>query len=634
MAAMDGESKTVKMSISSDEPYLRYDWMDDEDYWEVLDHGPGGVDEERLKSGLPILYNHDRDSLLGRSVSFVNDGHKITVEAKFSESPFAQEKLGEVRTGVLIDTSVGYELVGDGICVGAKDELPIYKFHFKVFEGSLVTIPADASVGVGRQRKHLPDEKLVEIEIKSLDDIRKSEKDSQIRENNMETIPAAPTPAILPQPAVDAKKERSEAITEFKTRCKKIDDFVGAIKNEAWKAKAVEIAQKHKDGEADFISFHGELLPYLTTETKIDPPAENIRVIGERVQGSVGERFVSSKDYKSCGGRLERGKTVGLELPDCSMLGIRGKAALAQRAGFTSGDLSAVNIQVLPGIVVLGVQKLTIMDVISPGTTGAAAIIYAQENSFGTIDGVTFAAGTYPRGKATGERGLKPNWDPDLTTVTANVRKIAAVTKVPDEFMADFPAARSYIDERLPYMVDLETEFQLLYGDGLNNNLKGIMTFANVQTRAITLTSDATIAASLRQGLTDIQVNAQFEPDFFGFHPFDWETAQLLKDTNGRFLAGGPYYIPYTGGAFMELHTFWGKPVVVSTSITYGQPIAGAGKLGAQYFLREGMRIEMTNANEDDFKRNLIALRAEHRLALACYRPVAFLEFTGFPARG
>jgi hypothetical protein len=45
------------------------------------------------------------------------------------------------------------------------------------------------------------------------------------------------------------------------------------------------------------------------------------------------------------------------------------------------------------------------------------------------------------------------------------------------------------------------------------------------------------------------------------------------------------------------------------------------------------MRLEMTNANEDDFRRNLIMLRAEHRLALAVYRPIAFLEFTGFPAR-
>jgi HK97 family phage major capsid protein len=106
-----------------------------------------------------------------------------------------------------------------------------------------------------------------------------------------------------------------------------------------------------------------------------------------------------------------------------------------------------------------------------------------------------------------------------------------------------------------------------------------------------------------------------------------------LKDSQGRYLMGGPFYIPYGYGVFMELYTFWGKPVVKTTAVSYGRPVAGCFKLGAQYFMREGMHLDMTNANEDDFRRNLIMLRAEHRLALATYRPSCFLEFTGFPAR-
>jgi HK97 family phage major capsid protein len=278
------------------------------------------------------------------------------------------------------------------------------------------------------------------------------------------------------------------------------------------------------------------------------------------------------------------------------------------------------------------------MDVLAPGTTDAAALPFAKENSYGTIDGAAFAAGSggetgMPRTRSVGERGLKPLWDPDLTTDVANVKKIAVTTKVPDEFLNDFPAAQSFIDNRLPYMVDIETEFELLYGDGLNTNLKGIFSNAGVQTRAIDATSDTTVAKSLKKGLTDVRVGSYFEPDFYAFHPYDWETASLLIDSQGRFLGGGPFYIPLTAGVFVELYTFWGKPVVVSTSVTYGRPVCGCGKLGAQFFVREGMRIQMTNSNEDDFRRNLVAVRAEHRLALATYRPVAFLEFTGFPAR-
>ena len=154
-AAVDAapEKNTLRMSISSDEPYLRYDFWNDEEYFEILDHAPGGVDESRLKTGLPILFNHDRDKHLGRAPSYQNDGHKISVDAKFSESDFAQEKLKDAMSGVLPDASIGYLLEDEGVCVGAKEGVPIYKFKWKPFEASLVTIPADTTVGVGRSRQ-------------------------------------------------------------------------------------------------------------------------------------------------------------------------------------------------------------------------------------------------------------------------------------------------------------------------------------------------------------------------------------------------------------------------------------------------------------------------------------------------
>jgi len=365
---------------------------------------------------------------------------------------------------------------------------------------------------------------------------------------------------------------------------------------------------------------------------------ETLTVVDEREQrsgNSVGALFVRSKQFLAAIARSGQGERfAAMDFPNVSMLGARGKASLNQRTGFNSPDLGAINIQIVPEIIALGVQKLTVLDLLAPGVTGAAAIIYPRENTLGLIDGVQIAASpAMPRVKTTGERGVKPNWDPDLTTVTANVKKIAVTTKVPDEFMSDFPAAQSYIDQRLPFMVDIETEFQVLYGDGLGNNLLGIASTAGIQTRAIDTTSDATIAGSLKKGITDIQVGSFFEPDGYVFHPYDWETASLLKDTTGRFLAGGPYYVPYTAQTYVQFSTFWGKQVAVTVAATVGKPLVGCFKLGAQYFLREGMRLEMTNANEDDFKRNLIAIRAEHRLGLAVYRPVAFLEFTGFPVR-
>jgi hypothetical protein len=46
-------------------------------------------------------------------------------------------------------------------------------------------------------------------------------------------------------------------------------------------------------------------------------------------------------------------------------------------------------------------------------------------------------------------------------------------------------------------------------------------------------------------------------------------------------------------------------------------------------FYREGIRVEATNTNSDDFEKNLISIRAEQREALAVYRPKAFCTVTG-----
>lgn len=170
------------MSISSDVPYKRYDWWDDEEYWEVLDHSPEAMDTERLKSGLPILFNHDRDQHLARATSFDCNGQKCSVgDLIWSESDFAQTKKKDAESGALPTTSIGYTLQDEGVCVGAKDDLPIYKFKFKIFEASLVTVPADISVGVGRQRDHKPKGEPKEIQILPKKDI-----DSTLKNENNE----------------------------------------------------------------------------------------------------------------------------------------------------------------------------------------------------------------------------------------------------------------------------------------------------------------------------------------------------------------------------------------------------------------------------------------------------------------
>ena len=99
-------------------------------------------------------------------------------------------------------------------------------------------------------------------------------------------------------------------------------------------------------------------------------------------------------------------------------------------------------------------------------------------------------------------------------------------------------------------------------------------------------------------------------------NPKDWAVIELLKDTQGRYLIGNPQ------GTLSP--TLWGVDVVTTQAMTEDKFLAGAFKMGAQVFDRWDARVEVGYVN-DDFIRNLVTILAEERLALAVYRPQAFI---------
>jgi HK97 family phage major capsid protein len=287
--SIDAEKKTLRMSISSDTPYLRYDYWNDEEYWEILDHAPGGVDDTRLIAGLPILFNHDRDKHLGRATSFSNDGHKCTVDVQFSESDFAQEKMRDAGSGVLPDTSVGYQIDDDdGECIGATDGIPVYRFKWAPYEASLVTIPADISVGVGRQRDKKPEGEPKEISVevkKDIDTSRKDEKtDSQERDGSQKgekkAMPDENKEAAEKEAQIKIVAERADSVKQERDRVKKINDYVGALKNEAWKDAAKQVAAKAIEEGKDFDTFRTEAINSFEGATKVVTPDPNAGKVG------------------------------------------------------------------------------------------------------------------------------------------------------------------------------------------------------------------------------------------------------------------------------------------------------------------------------------------------------------------
>jgi HK97 family phage major capsid protein len=314
---------------------------------------------------------------------------------------------------------------------------------------------------------------------------------------------------------------------------------------------------------------------------------------------SLGERFVNSEAYKSWrpGGGQQQ---AFFEAPE--QLDFAGKVT------FTTAVSTLTEYDRQPGMIMLGQQALTVADLIAPGETTMNTIRYVREDTY--TNAATIVA----------EGGTKPEAAFDTSEVDAPVRKIAATAKVTDEMFADFPVIRDYVDNRLRFMVGQQEEAQLLLGNGTPPNIQGIETTSGIQTQAL---GTDPIPDAVFKAITKIASVGFFAADGVVIHPLDWQNVKLLKTADGIYIWGHP--------ADAGPNRLWGLPVVATVAQTQHTAFVGAFKLGAQIFRRQGITVETTNSNVDDFVKNLITIRAEERLALAVYRPLAFCTVTGLP---
>lgn len=149
--------KAVRLSVSSEEPYLKWCWdAEAKDYvrgYEVLGHQPGEIDFSRMKGGLVIQDGHYGKQIGIIDKPEVKDG-KLCGEVRFGHSQDAQDCKADALDGIRKNMSVGYfvkEYKRDGM---AADGYPIFRaVKWTPFEGSFVNVPADTSVGVGRSLK-------------------------------------------------------------------------------------------------------------------------------------------------------------------------------------------------------------------------------------------------------------------------------------------------------------------------------------------------------------------------------------------------------------------------------------------------------------------------------------------------
>lgn len=136
------DERNIEFPFSSEYPVARYFGN------EVLQHDERSVDLSRLNDSAPLLFNHDPDKVIGVVERAWIDGQKKRGYAtvKFSRNAFAQEVLADVRDGVLRNVSFGY-MINEMEQRGSGDFVAT---SWAPYEISVVSIPADPTVGMGR----------------------------------------------------------------------------------------------------------------------------------------------------------------------------------------------------------------------------------------------------------------------------------------------------------------------------------------------------------------------------------------------------------------------------------------------------------------------------------------------------
>ena len=332
--------------------------------------------------------------------------------------------------------------------------------------------------------------------------------------------------------------------------------------------------------------------------TSMDQKLARAAEFGNAAAGakSLGEQFIDNEQVKAFLGTTEK----------------RGKAQIMLKATITSAVANAagsagaaVDSTRLPGIVSPNDRRMTVRDLIMPGQMDGSVLEYVREKGF-TNNAAPVAEGA-----------LKPQSDIQLELISTTAKVIAHTAKASRQILDDAAQMRSYIDGRLRYGLAFKEEQQLLNGDGTGQNLLGIMPQATAYAApgAITATSP-TVIDQLRFAMLQVAL-AEYPATGMVLNPIDWARIETTKDTEGRYIIGNPQ------GTVTP--TLWGIPVVATQAMTIDKFLVGAFQLGAQVFDRWQARVEIATENEDDFVKNLVTMLCEERLALAVYRPQAFV---------
>lgn len=206
------------------------------------------------------------------------------------------------------------------------------------------------------------------------------------------------------------------------------------------------------------------------------------------------------------------------------------------------------------------------------------------------------------------------------------VMKIAAVLKISEEMLDDIPGLVTYIVNRWGSKLKVKEDATLLYSVASSTAFDGLTVAAQAYVDAL---ADAAVTKwdVLMNAITQVRID-EYRATAIMMNPADVLTLKTEKGSDGNYLGRSPWdRLPM----FCD-----GVQIIETTAIGSGEFLVGDFTRGAQIFDRKTASINFYDQDEDNAQKNLITVVIEERLALAVYRPNAFVygDFASALAKG
>lgn len=282
--------------------------------------------------------------------------------------------------------------------------------------------------------------------------------------------------------------------------------------------------------------------------------------------------------------------------------------ARAEVKNTVTNTVGATFSQRRPTIIEGAFRVFTLEDLMTRLPATANAIDYVKENVFSNAAAETAEGAAMPQSSITFTPGTMP------------VSTIAHWIKVSRQLAMDNAALAAYINRRMVYGVNLKAENQIVAGNGVSQNISGLTLAGNYVAHGYTAASLTALGLANNRfdviGKTVGDCAAADNPaEVIILNTADWWTLRLAKDSTGRYILGDP------GQNIVPM--LFGLPVVASTAMGAGKFWTGPLSMAVTLWAREGIALDLSDSDGDNFTTGLVTVRAERRLAVTVDKPYA-----------